>query len=75
MKDIDCLEFIKILEKINKNLKDIGFENTANIFSISNSSKNGGLLGWVNELQLSNRIRNEIKNLKIGQILEREMLK
>ena len=58
----------KILEKINKNLKDIGFENTANIFSISNSSKNGGLLGWVNELQLSNRIRNEIKNLKIGQI-------
>ena len=38
--------------KINQNLEKIGFENTANIFSISNSPKNGGLIGWINELQL-----------------------
>ena len=57
-----------ILIKIQNNLKDIGFENTANIFSISNTSKNGGLIGWVNELQLSNKIRNQIKMLEIDQV-------
>ncbi len=57
-----------ILIKIQKNLKDIGFENTANIFSISNTSKNGGLIGWVNELQLSNKIRSQIKMLEIDQV-------
>ena len=44
-----------ILMKINQNIEKIGFENTANIFSNSNSSKNGGLIGWINELQLSLR--------------------
>ena len=57
-----------ILMKINQNLETIGFENTANIFSISNSSKNGGLIGWINELQLSSRVRNEINKLEIGQV-------
>ena len=49
-------------------LEKIGFENTANIFSISNSSKNGGLIGWINELQLSSKVRNEINKLEIGQV-------
>ena len=57
-----------ILMKINQNLEKIGFENTANIFSISNSSKNGGLIGWINELQLSSKVRNEINKLEIGQV-------
>ena len=60
----------QILKKIINNFNEIGFENTANIFSISNTSKNGGLIGWVNELQLSERIRQKIENLKIGQITE-----
>ena len=57
-----------ILTKINQNLEKIGFENTANIFSISNSSKNGGLIGWINELQLSSKVKNEINKLEIGQV-------
>ncbi len=57
-----------LIKKINKNLIEIGFENTANLFSISNTSRNGGLIGWINELQLSNKIKKEIKNLKVGQI-------
>ena len=57
-----------ILKKINQNIEKIGFENTANIFSISNSSKNGGLIGWINELQLSSKVRNEINKLEIGQV-------
>ena len=57
-----------ILNKIQKNIDEIGFENTANIYSISNTSKNGGLIGWVNELQLSKKINEEIKNLKENSI-------
>ncbi len=56
------------LNNIKENINDIGFENTANIYSIANTSKNGGLIGWVNELQLSKIINNEIKNLDIGQV-------
>ena len=42
-----------------------GFENSANIYSISNTATNGGLIGWVNELQISRNINENIKNLKI----------
>ncbi len=56
------------LNNIKKNINDIGFENTANIYSIANTSKNGGLIGWVNELQLSKIINNEVKRLDINQV-------
>ena len=58
----------KILLKINKSINEIGFENTANIFSISNTSKNGGLIGWINELQISKEINENLKNLKINNV-------
>ena len=57
----------KIL-KISKSIKKIGFENTANIYSISNTSNKGGLIGWINELQISNVIGNEIKSLKVDEV-------
>ena len=57
----------KIL-KISESIKKIGFENTANIYSISNTSNKGGLIGWINELQISNLIGNEIKSLKVDEI-------
>ena len=48
----------------------MGFENTANIFSISNTSKNGGLIGWINELQISEKILKSIEKIKISEISE-----
>ena len=54
--------------KINESIKNISFENTANIYSISNSAKNGGLLGWINELQISEKINKHLKNLNSGDI-------
>ena len=60
--------FKKKFSIINKSLKEIGFENTANIHSISNTANNGGLIGWVNELQISTQINSQIKNLKINEI-------
>ena len=56
------------LENVKKNINEIGFENTANIYSVANTSKNGGLIGWINELQLSKIINTEIKNLDINEV-------
>ncbi len=54
-----------LINKINKNIDTIGFENSANIFSISETAKNGGLIGWISELQISDKINQNIKNLGI----------
>ena len=64
----DSEKFENIIKKINASLNEIGFENTANLLSISDTSRNGGLIGWINELQLSNIIKKEIRNLKVGEI-------
>ena len=56
------------IKKINQSINQIGFENTANIFSLSGTASNGGLIGWINELQISEIINNNIKNLKINEI-------
>ncbi len=56
------------IKKINQSINQIGFENTANIFSLSSTAANGGLIGWINELQISEIINNNIKNLKINEI-------
>ncbi len=60
----------EILPKVKKSIKDVGFENTANIFSISNTSKNGGLIGWINELQISEKIIKSIEKINISEISE-----
>ena len=55
-----------LIEEINSSIKEVGFNNTANIYSISESSKIGGKLGWVNENSLSNLILENINNLNEG---------
>ena len=52
----------KILESIEIN----GFENTANLYSMSDSSKVGGKIGWVKKNNLSSEINRELENLKIN---------
>tara|TARA_X000000950_G_scaffold131343_1_gene163893 strand:- start:535 stop:1380 length:846 start_codon:yes stop_codon:yes gene_type:complete len=51
--------FFDIEESIIKN----GFENTANLYSISESSKVGGKLGWVKKNNLSETIIDKLNNL------------
>ena len=55
-------------ETIINSINNDGFKNTANIYSISSSSKLGGQIGWVKKTQLSEKIQNIITNLKIGEI-------
>ena len=52
---------------IKKSISEIGFKNTANIYSESDSSKHGGKIGWINEGQLSELIKKETVKLKIDE--------
>ena len=54
------------IEKINESIVEIGFKNSDNIYSISDSAKFGGDIGWVDEKNLSTKISENIKSLKIG---------
>ena len=56
--------------KIKNSIEDNGFENTANLYSISDSSKVGGKIGWVAKKNLSVAIIDKIKNLKKYQYSE-----
>ena len=53
----------KLIDQIQLSINEIGFNNTANIYSISESSKLGGKLGWINENSLSKQILKQLKNL------------
>ena len=57
----------KIFSKIKESVKINGFENTASIFSISDSSKTGGKIGWVNEGSINKEILKELKKLNKGE--------
>ena len=60
-------EFKNKYEEILRSIQNIGFEESALLFSISESASSNGKIGWVNEAQVSEIILNEIKNLKIGE--------
>ena len=60
------LNFDKLTEDIKKSIEVNGFENTANLYSISGSSKVGGKIGWVKKNVLSDQIIQILKNLKVG---------
>ena len=53
-------------EEIEKSINEIGFEETARIYSLSDSKKSGGNLGWIYKNQLSKEIKDEINKIKIG---------
>jgi len=57
-------------EKIKSSIEENGFENTANLYSISDSSNVGGKIGWVAKKNLSDSIINKIKNLKKDEYSE-----
>jgi len=61
-------EIEKKYQKIIKSIDEIGFENSASIYSFSDSAKVGGDIGWINENSLNSKINKKIKNLKIGEI-------
>ena len=63
--DLDLLS-----NKIFNSIDEIGFNNTANIYSISDSSKLGGKLGWISENNLSEVVFKKLKDIKEGEITD-----
>ena len=56
----------KYLE-IKKSINRIGFDETAILYSISESAKLGGKIGWINENQISKKIVDKINEINIGE--------
>ena len=56
-----------MFEKIKESIFQNGFENTAAIYSITESSKTGGNLGWRDESTINKDILRYISKLKIGE--------
>ena len=52
---------------ISNSIIKINFSQTALAYSTSNTANKGGKLGWVAESVLSEKIFNELKNLKIEE--------
>lgn len=57
-----------LFNEIRLSISEIGFKNTANIYSYSDSAKFGGKLGWLNEVSLSDDIKLQLSNLDKGEV-------
>jgi peptidyl-prolyl cis-trans isomerase SurA len=58
------MKYTEILNSIDQ----VGFENTVSIYSIANTNKTGGGVGWVDVSSLNNEIRDNIISLNVGDI-------
>ena len=61
-------EIEKKYNEVVKSINEIGFENSAAMYSFSESAKIGGDIGWVNENSLNNNIKEIINKLQMGEI-------
>ena len=57
-------KFENIINEIEQN----SFSKAAIVHSISSSSINGGEIGWIKESSLSDKIKNEIRKIQVGEI-------
>ena len=60
-------EFNIKYQKILLDIEKVGFKKTALIHSNSDTAANGGLIGWVKEVNLNKRLKKVISELKPGQ--------
>ena len=63
-------EIKKKYEEIKKSINNIGFKSSASIYSVSESAKIGGSIGWIGENSLNKKIKKNIIDLKIGETSE-----
>jgi len=65
IQDKSQLEFK--FKEIEESIKNRGFKNTALIYSVSETSKSGGEIGWINENSLNDLIKKNLLDLKMGE--------
>jgi len=56
------------INKIKQSINDVGFNNTASLFSISESANTGGKIGWIEEENLSPKILKELYQINSGDV-------
>ena len=61
-------EINKKYNEIIKSIAQIGFENSASIYSFSESAKTGGDIGWISENSFNSKIKENIDYLRIGEV-------
>lgn len=61
-------EINKIYLEIKESIKNVGFKETASLYSISDSAKLGGDIGWINENQISEKIKQMIVDLDQNEL-------
>ena len=67
--EIDNKSELKVkYDEILKSINDVGFENTVSIYSVADSSKTGGSIGWVDVSSLNKTIGENILSLDQGDI-------
>ncbi len=57
-----------IYKKLEKSIKENGFEKTANLKSVSDTSKFDGKIGWIKKIQLSKKVADVVQQLNVGDI-------
>tara|TARA_B110000027_G_C16092687_1_gene289207 strand:- start:205 stop:1122 length:918 start_codon:yes stop_codon:yes gene_type:complete len=55
-------------QKIKESIVKVGFENSASMYSTSDTAKIGGNIGWIQEKSLNQKILNKILKLNVGEI-------
>ena len=65
---INKKEIKRKYNEVVKSIDEIGFENSAAMYSFSESAKIGGDIGWINENSLNDNIKKNINSLQIGGI-------
>ena len=63
----DKSQFESKFKEIEESIKNRGFKNTALIYSVSDTSKSGGEIGWINENSLNDLVKKNILDLKKGE--------
>ena len=62
--------YIKEFKKIKEQIKESNFQIAASKFSVSDTSKMGGLIGWIEGSTLSPEINNLLKKLSVNEFTE-----
>ena len=55
------------INNIKQSINNVGFNNTASIYSRSETANVGGKIGWISEKSLSQKIVKELDKIKIGE--------
>ena len=66
-KDVTVQE---LFAEIKLSIQEVGFNNTANIFSNADSSKFGGKVGWIAEISLAKKIKEKLNLINKGEFTD-----